>query len=107
MAPVCITTKAELDDILAKHKLVVIDMYAEWCGPCKMIAPTFNKLSEEREDVAFIKVDVDESDEITEFLKVAAMPTFIFFKNSQEIHRFQGANGDKLKKDVNNYFSEK
>jgi len=86
----------------AGSKLVVVDFFATWCGPCKMIAPLLDKLSEEMAaEVVFLKVDVDENEDIAADNKVTVMPTFIMFKNKQKVDEFSGANETKLKELIN------
>ena len=70
---------------------VVIDFFATWCGPCKRIAPTYEKLAEAFPNIAFLKVDVDESGELVNMFNISAMPTFVFLKNGKEILRVEGA----------------
>ncbi|KAL1954378.1 hypothetical protein VTO42DRAFT_1244 [Malbranchea cinnamomea] len=72
-------------------KLVVIDCFATWCGPCKAIAPKIEEYSEKYPDVAFYKVDVDEVPDVAQELGVRAMPTFIFFKDGQKVDEVLGA----------------
>ncbi|KAL5016754.1 hypothetical protein ScPMuIL_006343 [Solemya velum] len=96
-----IYTQDELDDILkkAKTKLVVVDFWAEWCGPCKFIGPVFDKLSGDskyKNKVVFVKVDVDEASELAEYVGIQCMPTFVFFKNKEKIDEMAGANKDSL-----------
>mmetsp|Transcript_31102 Transcript_31102/g.45950 ORF Transcript_31102/g.45950 Transcript_31102/m.45950 type:complete len:109 (+) Transcript_31102:194-520(+) len=77
-------------------KLVVIDFYADWCGPCVTIAPIFQKLAEDNEDVEFVKVDVDNAEDVAVACSIEAMPTFQFYKNETKVAELQGANKDKL-----------
>lgn len=63
------------------NTLIVVDFWAEWCGPCKMLAPVFEKLSEEMTDVKFCKVNVDENPELCDEFKVSSIPTLLFIKN--------------------------
>lgn len=70
---------------------VVIDFFATWCGPCKRIAPTFEKLAEAFPNVTFLKVDVDEAPELVNTFDVSAMPTFVFLKDGNEVKRVEGA----------------
>jgi thioredoxin 1 len=70
---------------------VVIDFFATWCGPCKHIAPKFEELSKIYTSVQFLKVDVDESAELTEQFDVRAMPTFVFLVNGQIVRKIEGA----------------
>ncbi|KAF4530578.1 hypothetical protein B566_EDAN006784 [Ephemera danica] len=81
----------------AGSKLVVVDFFATWCGPCKMIAPQMETLSKECPNVVFLKVDVDECEELAAEYSITAMPTFLFFKNKKTVETMTGANYDKLK----------
>jgi len=81
----------------AGDKLVVVDFTATWCGPCQNIAPVFIKLAEEMPDVVFVKVDVDENDEVAGECGISAMPTFQFYKNGKKLDEFSGANEDKIR----------
>lgn len=81
----------------AGDKLVVVDFYATWCGPCKMIAPKLSELSSQYEDKAVVlKVDVDECEDIAVEYNVSSMPTFVFIKNGNVVKIFSGASADKL-----------
>lgn len=70
----------------------MIDAFATWCGPCKVIAPEIVKLSDSYPDASFYKIDVDEQPELAAELEVRAMPTFIFFKDGNKIQQVVGAN---------------
>ncbi|XP_042861898.1 thioredoxin-2-like [Penaeus japonicus] len=81
----------------AGSKLVVIDFYATWCGPCKMIAPKLEEMSQSMSDVVFLKVDVDECEDIAADNQITCMPTFLFMKNGQKVETLTGANEAKLR----------
>jgi len=82
----------------AGGKLVVVDFYATWCGPCKMIAPKLEEMAQQMmADVVFLKVDVDDCEEVATDYSISCMPTFILIKNSEKIGEFSGANAEKLK----------
>ncbi|XP_058479500.1 thioredoxin-like [Solea solea] len=87
----------------AGDKVVVVDFTATWCSPCKMIAPIFEELAEKYTNMVFLKVDMDEAEDVGEEYNVTSMPTFIFIKNTKELERFCGANGDKLKAKVEEF----
>ena len=76
---------------------VVVDFTATWCGPCQRIAPIFTKLAEEMPEVCFVKVDVDENEEVAQECGVESMPTFQFYKSGLKVHEFSGASEDKIK----------
>ncbi|KMT20686.1 hypothetical protein BVRB_1g006610 [Beta vulgaris subsp. vulgaris] len=77
-------------------KLVVVDFTASWCGPCRFIAPILADLAKKHPNAIFLKVDVDELKTVAEEFKVDAMPTFVFFKNGEEIDRVVGARKEAL-----------
>merc|ERR1712002_1165376 len=88
----------EFNAVVSKGGLVCVDFFATWCGPCKMIAPYLEELSKELEGkVIFIKVDVDELDELSQEQEVKAMPTFSFFKSGKKLESFAGANKNKIR----------
>ena len=73
---------AEFENIAqAKQGAYVIDFWASWCGPCKMFAPVFDKLSDEINDVSFCKVNVDDEPELAAKLRIASIPTILFVKD--------------------------
>lgn len=73
---------AEFENIAqAKQGAYVIDFWASWCGPCKMFAPVFDKLSDEINDVSFCKVNVDDEPELAAKLRIASIPTILFLKD--------------------------
>ncbi|EDV33035.1 Thioredoxin-2 [Drosophila ananassae] len=91
--------KADLDSQLSKagSKLVVLDFFATWCGPCKMISPKLGELATQYADnVVVIKVDVDECEEIAMEYNVSSMPTFVFIKNGTKVEEFAGANATRV-----------
>jgi thioredoxin 1 len=63
----------------------VVDFYATWCGPCKQIAPKLEEMAQLFTDVIFLKVDVDENEEVASEYAISCMPTFMFFKNGGKV----------------------
>ena len=76
----------------------IIDFTATWCGPCKRIAPLFEKLKEENKEIQFHKVDVDEDTETTKHFEIESMPTFVAVMDGKEVERFLRTSKNKLKK---------
>ncbi|CCD52692.1 hypothetical protein BofuT4_P001390.1 [Botrytis cinerea T4] len=77
---------------LTDNKVVVLDAFATWCGPCKAIAPKVSQLSEAYPAAHFIKIDVDELPEVAQELGIRAMPTFVIFKGEEKFAEVVGAN---------------
>lgn len=77
-------------EVLQAKGLVVVDMYADWCGPCKMMAPIVDSLSEDYEDVTFCKLNVDEADDIAARYGVMSIPTFLFIRDGQLVKTLVG-----------------
>ncbi len=78
------------------NKKVVLDFFADWCGPCRTIAPKFAELEGEFKTIEFLKVNVDDSAEIAERFAIKAMPTFVFIKNGKVIGSVEGADLKKI-----------
>ncbi|MDD2533973.1 MAG: thioredoxin [Eubacteriales bacterium] len=80
------------DVVMKSDKPVLLDFWAVWCGPCRMVAPTVDKLSQEFEGRAVIgKVNVDEQTELAEKFRVMSIPTLYILKNGQVVERMIGA----------------
>ncbi|KAK4156757.1 hypothetical protein C8A00DRAFT_12305 [Chaetomidium leptoderma] len=97
--PISITSSAQWRQTLNSHAVVIADFYADWCGPCKMIAPTFESLATKYakpNKIAFCKIDVDAQGEVAQQYGVRAMPTFLVLRNGSVIETIQGANPQAL-----------
>ncbi|KAL8138191.1 hypothetical protein V2J09_004192 [Rumex salicifolius] len=79
---------------------IVVDFTATWCGPCKMIEPTFNELASKFSDVDFVKIDVDELMEVSMEYGVQVLPTFLMMKKGQVVDRLVGVNKEELHKKI-------
>ncbi|RKL31349.1 hypothetical protein BFJ70_g9672 [Fusarium oxysporum] len=103
--PINIASEPEWSSLLSGTNVVIADFYADWCGPCKMIAPTFEALAKEHsrpKKVAFAKVNVDNQSGIARAQGVSAMPTFKIFHNGTCIETIKGANPPALTAAINN-----
>lgn len=86
------------NEVLKSTKPVLVDFFAEWCGPCKAMAPALDQCSKEMADsVKIAKIDVDANPEITTRYQIQAMPTLIMFKDGEVIARHTGAFVQKSK----------
>ena len=84
-------TDANFDDTVKKNKLVLVDFWANWCGPCRALAPIIVELAKEYNGKILIgKLDVDENPSTAERFQVFSIPTMIVFKNGQEAERLVG-----------------
>ena len=85
-------TKDNFQQEVLNHKgLVLVDFYAEWCGPCKVTAPIIDELAKEMKDVKFVKIDVDANSELSSQYQVFSIPTFIIFEDGKTVSQFVGA----------------
>lgn len=84
-------TKADFDKLLETDKKVLIDFYAEWCGPCKKMAPFLDKMTEELKDkITIIRIDVDKNEALATELKVEFLPTLMIYENKKVTWQGEG-----------------
>jgi thioredoxin 1 len=97
-----IKSKKEFDDLLQSHKYAVVYATASWCGPCRAIAPIFEKHVNEYDDVsekiAFIKFDTDDVPDLAQELGIRSIPTFFAFEDSELADKLSGARPPALQK---------
>ena len=70
-------------EVIKSDKPAIVDFWAEWCGPCRMMAPVLDEISEEREDVKVCKLNVDDEPELANRYEVSAIPTILCFKDGE------------------------
>ena len=78
-----VETIEEFDNLLKENEKVLVDFYADWCGPCKMMAPVVEELAEEKLDVTFAKVNVDNLGDVAQRYGIMSIPTLILFKDGE------------------------
>ncbi|KAJ2895251.1 thioredoxin-like protein [Zalerion maritima] len=94
-----INSPSELDALLASTTYVIVDFYADWCPPCKMIAPMFQSLASSHSvdgKLAFAKVNVDSQQQLAMRYGITAMPTFLMLKNGEPVSNVRGANAPSI-----------
>uniref|UniRef100_W8C101 Thioredoxin-T n=1 Tax=Ceratitis capitata TaxID=7213 RepID=W8C101_CERCA len=97
----------KLEEAVGSGQLVVIDFFANWCGPCKIISPKLEELATQYAEKAIVlKVNVDDCEEIALEYNVTSMPTFVFIKDNHVIDVFVGGNSEKLVKNMEKYVGE-
>ncbi|KAI9671535.1 MAG: hypothetical protein M1817_003587 [Caeruleum heppii] len=104
-----ISSASQFDALISASTIVVTDFYADWCGPCKQIAPIYEQLSaslSRPKKITFTKVNVDQQTEIAQRYGVTAMPTFMIFKNAQVVSTVRGADPRKLSEAVQKLAAE-
>ena len=86
-----VTDQSFEQDVLKSEVPVLVDFWAEWCGPCKMLAPTVEKVANEYEGKAkFVKLNIDDNNQVAQQYGIKGIPTLILFKNGSEADRTVG-----------------
>lgn len=102
MTVIEITAKSEFDELVKAKPFVVVQAHATWCGPCKAIAPFFDKHAVEYDTIAdkyaFVRFDTDEVPDLAQELGIRSIPAFFLFEDGEKVDNLSGANPPALKK---------
>ena len=86
-----IINKEEFEnEVLKSEKLVLVDFFATWCGPCQMLAPILEELSKDNQDFEIVKIDIDQERDLAIENEIEFVPTIVIFKNGKEVDRMTG-----------------
>lgn len=77
-------------EVLEESRTVLVDFYADWCGPCKMLSPIIEEVAKENEDAKFVKINVDEAQELAIEYDIMSIPTIVVIKDGKEVNRTVG-----------------
>ena len=91
MSAVHITKDNFNSEVLQSNRTVLLDFWASWCGPCRMVSPVIDEIAEERSDIFVGKINVDEQRELAAQFGVMSIPTLVVLKNGREVNRSVGA----------------
>jgi thioredoxin 1 len=91
MAVVTVTHENFAAAVLGSDKTVLVDFWASWCGPCKMLSPMVDQIAEERPDIKVCKINVDDEPELAGQYGVMSIPNMVFFKGGEPVDRVIGA----------------
>jgi thioredoxin 1 len=78
-------------EVIESETPVLVDFWAPWCGPCRVVAPILEEIAAAREDLRIVKLNVDENQQTAASFGILAIPTMVIFRNGAEAHRIQGA----------------
>jgi len=99
-------TASAFNKAMEEKGLIVLDCFATWCGPCKVIAPQVVKFSHQYPRAKFYKLDVDEVPDVAQELGIRAMPTFLIFKDGEKVAEVVGANPKALQAAIEKNYEE-
>ena len=92
--PVMDLNSSNFGDTLSKNKLLLVDFWAEWCGPCKSMHPIFSRMAKKYGRIRFARVNIDDSQDIASKFNVQSIPTFIMFNDGKAAQQMVGAVGE-------------
>lgn len=99
-----VVSSKDFKELINSNELIIVDFYADWCGPCRMLSPSIEKLSEEYKNIKFVKVNVDDCSELAQELGITSIPAVFFFKDAKVINSFVGFKPyEEIKTIINNF----
>lgn len=91
MSVINITKNNFTDEVINSDKPVLLDFWASWCGPCRMVSPIIDEIADERSDIKVGKINVDEQPELAAQFKVMSIPTLVVIKDGKIVNQTMGA----------------
>ncbi len=91
MSVITITNKNFEEEVIKSDKPVLLDFWASWCGPCRMVSPIVDEIAEERDDIKVGKINVDEEEELAAKFGIVSIPTLIVMKDGKIVNESAGA----------------
>ena len=96
-------TDGNIEEVLTENNIIILDFWAPWCGPCRMLGPIIDELSDDNADIVIGKINVDENRETALKYSVRSIPMVLFIKDGEIVDKFVGA---KSKTDIQNKIDE-
>ena len=91
MSVIAITKENFHKEVMLSEKPVLVDFWAPWCGPCRMVGPLVDEIAEERDDIKVGKINVDEEPELAAQFQIMSIPTLMVFKDGEVVNKTMGA----------------
>lgn len=91
MSAITVTNETFHKEVMLCEKPVLVDFWAPWCAPCRMVSPLVDEIADERDDIKVVKVNIDEEAELARAYKVMSIPTLLVIKDGEVVNRTVGA----------------